>query len=72
MKSRFSNTNFDDGYMVYLDYSLLNDEGKPCVIVAGFNGEEYEVEETISEDFSEFVFYLVMEQLEGQLPIVNL
>ena len=57
--------NFDDGYMAYLDYSSLNDEGEPCVIVAGFNGEEYEAEETIAEDFGEFVLHLVMEQLEG-------
>lgn len=55
--------NFDDGYMAYLDYSSLNSEGEPCIIVAGFNGEEYEVEETIAEDFGEFVLHLVMEQI---------
>ena len=57
--------NFDDGYMAYLDYSSLNADGEPCVIVAGFNGNEYTVEETIAEDFGEFVLHLVMDQLEG-------
>lgn len=55
--------NFDDGYMAYLDYSSLNSEGEPSVIVAGFNDEEYEVEEKIAEDFGEFVLHLVMEQI---------
>lgn len=57
--------NFDDGYMAYLDYSSLNDEGEPRVIVAGYNGSEYQVEETIAEDFGEFILQLVKQQLEG-------
>ena len=56
--------NFDDGYMAYLDYSSLNKDGEPCVIVAFFNGSEYQVEETIAEYFGEFVFQLVKQQLE--------
>lgn len=56
--------NFDDGFMAYLDYSSLNDDGEPCVIVAGYNGSEYQVEETIAEDFGEFVLRLVKQQLE--------
>ena len=56
--------NFDDGYMAYLDYSSLNNDGEPRVIAAGFNGTEYQVEETIAEDFGEFVLQLVKEQLE--------
>ena len=56
--------NFDDGFMAYLDYSSLNDDGEPCVIVAGYNGSEYQVEETIAEDFGEFVLQLVKQQLE--------
>lgn len=57
--------NFDDGLMAYLDYSSLNSDGEPCVIVAEFDGTEYQVEETIAEDFGEFVLQLVKEQLEG-------
>lgn len=57
--------NLDDGIMAYLDYSSLNDDGEPCVIVAGFNGSEYQVEETIAEDFGEFVLQLVKQELEG-------
>lgn len=54
---------FDDGYMVYLDYSSLNADGEPRVIVAIYDGAEYQVEETIAEDFGEFVLRLVEEQL---------
>lgn len=54
---------FDDGYMAYLDYSSLNADGEPCVIVAFYDGSEYQVEETIAEDFGEFVLRLVEEQL---------
>lgn len=57
--------NFDDGAMAYLDYSSLNDDGEPRVIMAEFDGSEYHVEETIAEDFGEFVLQLVKEQLEG-------
>lgn len=57
--------NFDDGFMAYLDYSSLNDEGEPCVIAAEYNGSEYQAEETIAEDFGEFVLQLVKQELEG-------
>ena len=56
---------FDDGSMAYLDYSSLNDDGEPCVITARFNGSAYQAEETIAEDFGNFVLQLVKEQLEG-------
>ena len=55
--------NFDDGIMAYLDYSSLNDVGEPCVIVARFNDVGYQIEETIAEDFGEFILQLVKEQL---------
>ena len=51
--------------MKYLDYSSLNDDGEPCVITARFNGSAYQAEETIAEDFGNFVLQLVKEQLEG-------
>lgn len=49
--------------MAYLDYSSLNDAGEPCVIVARFNDVGYQIEETIDEDFGEFILQLVKEQL---------
>ena len=55
--------NFDDGIMAYLDYSSLNDVGEPCVIAARFNDVGYQIEETIAEDFGEFILQLVKEQL---------
>lgn len=55
---------YEDGNMAYLDYSSLNDEGEPSVIMAFYNGENYEIEETVAEDFGSFVLELVEEQLE--------
>ncbi len=55
--------NFQDGNMAYLDYSILNEENEPRVIVAYYNGEEYIVLETISEDFGDFILQLVEESL---------
>ena len=49
--------------MAYLDYSSLNNVGEPCVIVARFNDVGYQIEETIAEDFGEFILQLVKEQL---------
>ena len=57
--------NFDDGLMAYLDYTSLNEDGEPCVIAAGFDGSEYQIEETVAEDFGEFVLQLVKQEFEG-------
>lgn len=57
--------NFNDGVMAYLDYSSLNEDGEPRVIVAEYDGVEYHVEETIAEDFGDFVLQLIKEQDEG-------
>lgn len=54
--------NYDDGCMAYLDYSVLNDDGEPRVIMAEYTGEEYEVVEVLAEDFGDFVLQLVQEQ----------
>lgn len=56
--------NFDDGCMAYLDYSSLNEENEPSVIVATFTGSEYEVIERIAEDLGQFILCLVKEQLD--------
>ncbi len=54
---------FEDGNMAYLDYSTLNSDGEPRVIMAYYNGEEYEITEVLAEDFGTFVLGLVEEQL---------
>ena len=53
---------FDDGSMAYLDYSHLNKQKEPRVIMASYDGEEYEVVEILAEDFGDFVLQLVQEQ----------
>jgi len=57
---------FDDGYMGYLDYSQLNADGEPPVIMAIYNGQEYVVVEKIAEDLGEFILGQVEEQLSYQ------
>lgn len=56
--------NFNDGSMAYLDYTSLNAEREPKVIMAYYNGEKYEIIETLAEDFGDFVLQLVQEQIE--------
>lgn len=55
--------NFEDGNVAYLDYSSLNSENEPRVIMAFYNGVEYEVVETVAEDLGSFILQLVQEQL---------
>ena len=55
--------NYGDGNMAYLDYSSLNKEKEPIVIMAFYNGEKYEVVENVAEDLGAFIFHLVKEQL---------
>ena len=57
---------FDDGEMGYLDYSQLNDEGEPPVIIASYNGEEYVVIERFTEDLGDLILMMVEEDLEIQ------
>ena len=58
--------NFQDGNKAYLDYSSLNSEREPKVIMAIYNGINYEKVDNLSEDFGEFLLLLVREQLESQ------
>ena len=51
--------NFDDGCMAYLNYSSLNNDGEPCVVAAVYNGSEFEIMESLAEDFGDFVLHLV-------------
>jgi hypothetical protein len=57
---------FGDGYMAYLDYSQLNSEGEPAIIMAIYNGDEYIVTEKVAEDLGDFLLQLVEEQLANQ------
>lgn len=52
---------FSDGTMAYLDYATLNAEKEPRVIMACYNGAEYEIVEVVAEDFGDFVLSLVQE-----------
>lgn len=56
--------NFNDGNMAYLDYSSLNAEKEPGVIMAFYTGEKYEIVKTLAEDLGDFVLQLVQEQVE--------
>lgn len=56
--------NFNDGNMAYLDYSSLNAEKEPRVIMAFYDGAKFEVTETLAEDLGDFIMYLVQEQAE--------
>lgn len=55
--------NFDDGNIAYLDYSSTNAEKEPKVIIAFYNGEKYEIVETLAEDLGDFILQLVKEQV---------
>ena len=57
---------FDDGYMGYLDYSQLNEDGEPPVIMAIYDGEKYVVVEKVAEDLGDLILQLVREQLGQQ------
>ena len=58
---------YDDGYMAYLDYSCLNSENEPRVIMAIYTGNGYEVTEVIAEDLGDFLLELVEQQLIDSL-----
>ena len=57
---------FDDGYYGYLDYSQLNEEGEPPVIMAIYNGKEFVMVKKVAEDLGDFLLELVQKQLARQ------
>lgn len=57
--------NYEDGNMAYLDYSSLNEEKEPSVIMAFYNGAKYVKVEIVAEDFGSFVLQLVEDQLNN-------
>lgn len=54
---------FGDGNMAYLDYSSLNMEDEPQVIMAFYNGKNYQIVKVLAEDFGNFILQLVSEYL---------
>lgn len=56
----------DDGAMAFLDFSDMNDEGEPHIILAEDHGDGYEKNDIIADDLGEYVLELVEWQLEDQ------
>ena len=52
-------------YMAYFDYSSLNDEGEPRIVILEYDGLKYGVSETVADDFGDFILELVQEELES-------
>lgn len=52
--------------MGYLDYSQLDEDGEPAVIMGIYNGMEYVMVEKVADDFGDFLLMLVSEQLAIQ------
>ncbi|MDI9499080.1 MAG: SMI1/KNR4 family protein [Bacillota bacterium] len=57
--------NCDDGCLAFLDYSMLNREQEPRVIMCCYDGSGYQLLETLAEDFGAFLLPLVEEALES-------
>ncbi|MCL2427547.1 MAG: SMI1/KNR4 family protein [Oscillospiraceae bacterium] len=58
--------NYEDGHMAYFDYSLLNSDGEPRIIMGIYAGDRYEIVEVVADDFGNFLLQLVEEQLSNQ------
>ena len=57
---------YSDGEVAYLNYSLLNENGEPAIIIGLYNGEEYVMIEQIAEDLGDFFLQIVEEQINNQ------
>ena len=53
--------NCGNGDMVFLDYSNLNPDGEPKVILASCQMDTYEQIDTLADDFGDFILELVQE-----------
>ena len=51
--------------MAYFDYSSLNNEGEPRIVILKYDGSKYDIIETIADDFGDFILKLVQEELES-------
>ena len=57
---------YSDGQMAYLDYSQLNADGEPAIIVGLYNGEKYIIVERVAEDLGDFLLQVVEEQINNK------
>ena len=56
------------GLWHFFNLSTVKDENmekEPSVIMAFYNGDKYEINETLAEDLGDFLLQLVQEQLEN-------
>ena len=51
--------------MAYFDYSSLNNEGEPRIVILEYDGLKYGISETVADDFGDFILELVQEELES-------
>ncbi|MCR5123133.1 MAG: SMI1/KNR4 family protein [Ruminococcus sp.] len=56
----------DDGGMIFLDHSDIDENGEPKVILAEDTGTGYKKTDLIADDFGNFLLGVVEEQLEEQ------
>ncbi|MCL2610521.1 MAG: SMI1/KNR4 family protein [Defluviitaleaceae bacterium] len=55
-----------DGLIGFLDYSQLNENGEPPVVLGFYNGEKWIIEEKLAEDLGDFILELAEEALSEQ------
>ncbi len=51
--------NYGDGALAFFDYTTINADGEPRIILAEYTGDEYEMLEEVAEDFGVFLWDLV-------------
>ena len=56
---------YSDGQMAYLNYSQLNEDGEPAIIIGLYDGEKYIIIERVAEDLGDFLLQMVQEQMNG-------
>lgn len=52
----------DDGEMIFLDHSCLNDEGEPRTIIGTDNGNGYVFTEELTNDLGEYLLWVADEE----------
>lgn len=58
-------SNNEDGDLLFLDYGLLNEAKEPRVIMCSYDGKQYQLLETVAEDFGSLLLEVVEEALEN-------
>lgn len=57
--------NFNDGRLAFFDYSNLNAENEPQIIMGYYDGSQYRLIDIISNDFGDFLLSLVKDCLNS-------